>query len=507
MRYLSNQILIDSDHFLIQKNGGSVPVEPKVFDLIVYLIERRHKMVSREELLTNLWPDLNISDASLGNAIKGARKCLEDDGKNQHIIKTIHSRGYQFVAEVEEIDDQTSPLVSSVLQNHAEGPLIAVLPLQNMSFNKENDYLAEGISEDLTTELTRFKNLKVLARHTAFQLEKISGDFVSNCKKYQIDYVIEGSLRVINDSFKINIQLIDTQDLSHVWAESYEGQFEQIYQVQDHIIEQVVAVAASEIVRVETGRSLKRSSASLSAYDYFLRGLYYHKTANDDELNHLKSMDQFKKAIELDSQFVRARVWYCCARFATWDELTKERLELQINDVKAALQINPHESECHRLLGMLYHYQRKEELSEYHHAQALSLSPNDAYIVIKSALFLSLLGKFNKALELAQRAQLLNPLHPGWYWRDLAVIYYGAGQYRKALDAIAKNPQRQIQDLAFMAACYVALKKNDRAKQVVNELLTLQANANILSCTSAIIYRDQSMNQQLAQRMRQAGLK
>ena len=169
--------------------------------------------------------------------------------------------------------------------------------------------------------------------------------------------MIEGSIRRLGDRFRINIQLIDTKNGSHVWAEIYEDSFQNIYAIQDHIIEQVVGVVASEIMRVETGRSLRRSSKNLRAYDHFLRGMYFHRTSDVNSMDHNKAMAEFQKAIALDDDFARARVWFCCARFATWDELTAARLQQQINDVRDALKINPSESECHRLLGMLYNYQ------------------------------------------------------------------------------------------------------------------------------------------------------
>ena len=507
MIYKCKDTTIDTDQFLVCRNSQTVDVEPKIFDLIKYLIECRNKVVSRDQLINQLWPELVVSDASLANAIKGARKCLGDDGKQQQWIKTIHGRGYQFVADVEAVEALSSRgLPQSIIKKQSEGPLIAVLQLQNMSSDKEYDYLAEGISEDLTTELARFKNLQVMARHTAFQLGRGTIDFKKWRNEYSIEYLIEGSIRQIGDRFRINIQLIDTQTGSHVWAEIYQDSFQNIYTIQDHIIEQVVAVVASEIMRIETGHSMQRSSKSLRAYDYFLRGMYFHRTSDERSLDHHKAMAEFQKAIDLDSEFVRARVWYCCARFATWDELTSDRLQRQIDDVREALKINPSESECHRLLGMLYHYQGRDDLANHHHDQALKLSPNDAYIHIKSASFLALSGDNQKALRLAKRAVFLNPLHPSWYWRDLGLVYYVSGDYQQALMAFEHNVQAQHKDLALIAVCYVALGQTAKGRAMVEKLMNLLPEINIGTLLNLLGFKDAGLNQLLIERMTAAGI-
>ena len=128
MIYKTHDLTIDTEQFSVSENSRPVDIEPKIFDLIVYLLEHRNKVVSRDELINQIWPEMVVSDASLANAIKGARKCLGDDGKQQHYIKTIHGRGYQFVADVEELGaQQTYELSPSETKNQSEGPLIAIL--------------------------------------------------------------------------------------------------------------------------------------------------------------------------------------------------------------------------------------------------------------------------------------------------------------------------------------------------------------------------------------------
>lgn len=507
MIYTTQDITIDTEQFQLLKNNCPVDIEPKVFDLVVYLVERRNKVISRDVLIDHLWPDMVVSDASLANAIKGARKSLGDDGKQQKWIKTIHGRGYQFVADVEEnSESEQASLSHSAVKNQAAGPLIAVLQLQNMSSDQTYDYLAEGLSEDLTTELSRFKNLQVMARHTAFKLGRGNVDFKKMRQDYRIEYLIEGSIRPIGESFRINIQLIDTQSGNHVWAEIYQDSFQNIYSIQDHIIEQVVAVVASEIMRVETGHSMQRSSENLRAYDYFLRGMYFHRTSDVNTMDHNQAMVEFQKAINLDGGFARARVWYCCARFATWNELTEARLQQQIDDVCVALNLNPGESECHRLLGILYHYQGRDQLAASHHAQALKLSPNDAYINIKSALFLALSGENKKALELAQRAVFLNPLHPSWYWRDLGIVYYANRDFQLALNAFEQNIQAHDADLALIAVCYVASGQKERAQSTVVELMKKMPGFNVPMLVDQLRFKDTEHNDLLTARMLEAGI-
>ena len=169
MIYQFDEFEIDTQNYQLSNNGTAVDVEPKVFDLLSYLVVNRSKLVTRDELFENIWKGQVVSDTSLSNQIKAARKIIGDSGHAQLCIKTVRGRGYQFVASVVETPNQATALSSSITESTLEirnkAPMVAVLPFQNLSSDREQDYFCEGMSEDITTELSRFTDVQVIARH------------------------------------------------------------------------------------------------------------------------------------------------------------------------------------------------------------------------------------------------------------------------------------------------------------------------------------------------------
>ena len=226
MIYQFGEFKIDTQNYQLSSNGTAVDIEPKVFDLLSYLVVNRSKLVTRDELFDNIWKGQVVSDTSLSNQIKAARKIIGDSAQAQLCIKTVRGRGYQFVASVVETPDQATPLSLSITENslgiRSKAPMVAVLPFQNLSSDREQDYFCEGISEDITTELSRFTDIQVIARHSAFQFTSASCDMGDLVQQLGVDYVVEGSVRRAGDQIRINAQLIETSSQNHVWAERYD---------------------------------------------------------------------------------------------------------------------------------------------------------------------------------------------------------------------------------------------------------------------------------------------
>ena len=200
MIYQFNQITLDTAQYRLSLSGNPVAVEPQVFDLLTYLVEHKDRVVTRDELLENLWKGKVVTDSALGARLKAARKAVGDSGDRQQVIKTIHGRGYQFVSPVTEINaetekvEQTNTDLSKPNRVSTITPSVAVLPFQNMSGDPEQDYFADGMSEEIITALSRIPDLVVISRNSTFVYKGRAVDVRHVGRELDVGYVLEGSI-------------------------------------------------------------------------------------------------------------------------------------------------------------------------------------------------------------------------------------------------------------------------------------------------------------------------
>ena len=513
MIYQFDQFEIDTQNYQLSNNGTAVDVEPKVFDLLSYLVVNRSKLVTRDELFENIWKGQVVSDTSLSNQIKAVRKAIGDSGHAQLCIKTARGRGYQFVASVVETPNQTTTLSSPISENmlgvRNKAPMVAVLPFQNLSSDREQDYFCEGLSEDITTELSRFTDIQVIARHSAFQFKSASYDIGDLVQKLGVDYVVEGSVRRAGNQIRINAQLIETTSQNHVWAERYDFPFKDIFAVQDNIIETVVSTMTGRIQKIELDRARSRSTENLSAYEHLLRGLSYHKTFScswPTQDDFARANAEFEKAIELDPGLARAYAWRICSLSAVRGYYSKEIFSEYIEQCKFALTLDEKESEIHRLLAGCYFALGEFALGQYHIDRAMQLSPNDSLLLARASRYYIFLGEIDKAKILIDRAMHLNPLHPGWYWVHLGMNYYFREDYKSAIECMRKNTEPSGYDMASLAVCYAATGEAELAAKAVAQACEIDKDASIARYTQWDAYKEPARLEMLREGMVLAGL-
>jgi TolB-like protein len=510
--YRFNDYELDTQRYQLCRLGNLVSIEPQVFDLLHYLLANRGKLVSRDELFDSIWSGRVVSDTSLSNHIKSARKAIGDNGRDQNSIKTIHGRGYQFVAETSEQlnhgnDLSTFSTATRSSKNENLGPFVAVLPFQNLSSDTDQNYFAEGMSEDITTELSRFTDIQVIARHTAFQYNSAALDIKKIGEELEIEYLIEGSVRRTEDSVRVNIQLIETANEKHVWAEKFDRPIDDIFKIQDEITETVVSTVTGQIRRIETERSHSRGTDNLRAYDHLLRGLSYHKNGNVSYEDEVKATRELEQAIALDPKFARPRAWIICTKSGMWwEDRTDEMIHALIEDGKYALTLDELESETHRILGSLYLYLRNYQLAGHHFKHAQHLSPNDAHVTVKLGRYYAYTDQLDKALQTVQRAMRLNPMHPGWYWQELGIVNYSMGDYQKAIENFYKNPDIGSYDLAWIGASQAAQGNTSLARQAARKAIEMEPKASVYKFTKFDTYQDISRHDLLCDRMISAGI-
>jgi TolB-like protein/DNA-binding winged helix-turn-helix (wHTH) protein/Tfp pilus assembly protein PilF len=310
---------LDLERSSLRVAGREIELRPKSFEVLRYLVENADRLVTREEAIRAIWPNAVVTDESLTHCVSELRHAL-DDGQ-QAIIKTVPRRGYRFAVPVsclaiDRVREHPSAAVALPRGNLSEGgrspeqpplpdrPSIAVLPFQNLSGDAEQEYFADGVVEEIITALSRFSGLFVIARNSSFTYKGQAVDLKQVGRELGVRYVLEGSVRKASHRVRITGQLIDTTNGAHLWADRFDGSLEDIIDLQDDLTANVVNAMAPKLEQAEIARAKRKSTESLDAYDYFLRGMesaYLDTRETVDEALRL-----FSRAIELDAQFAAA---------------------------------------------------------------------------------------------------------------------------------------------------------------------------------------------------------
>jgi TolB-like protein len=243
-----DEFVLDTDRRELRRGTDTVAVEPQVFDVLEFLIRAREKVVSRDDLLAEVWHGRIVSEATLSSRVNAARTAIGDNGEQQRLIRTLSRKGFRFVGEVIEQTDSPSPLVTTVAATELlpeaadlEGLSIAVLPFTNMSADPEQDYFGDGIAEEIITALSRCSGLFVIARNSSFTYKNKPVDIRDVGRTLGVNYVLEGSVRRAGERLRIIAQLIDARSGAHLWADKFDGDRSDVFDLQDRITEQAVA--------------------------------------------------------------------------------------------------------------------------------------------------------------------------------------------------------------------------------------------------------------------------
>jgi TolB-like protein len=311
--FLFEDCTVDTDRREIHRRAGLVSAGPQVFDLLVYLIRNRHRVVGKDELLEAVWGGRTVSESTLTSHINAVRKAVGDSGSEQRLVRTLPRKGFRFVGEAHEepaclasvvaAPSATPPAMMGALAL-PDRPSIAVLPFTNMSDDPTRDYFADGITEDIITELSRIRWLFVIARNSTFIYKGRAVDVKKVCDEMGVRYALEGSVRQAGDRVRITTQLIDAATGAHLWADRFDGLLEDIFDLQDRVATRIIVAISPKLERAEGERARRKPTENLNAYDCYLRGMAsfycYAMIPNSEALRF------FRQAIELDPDFAAA---------------------------------------------------------------------------------------------------------------------------------------------------------------------------------------------------------
>ncbi|MGD9508561.1 MAG: winged helix-turn-helix domain-containing tetratricopeptide repeat protein [Geminicoccaceae bacterium] len=440
MRLTFGDCVLDPDRRELSRGSKVVATGPQVFDLLLYLIEHRERVVSRDDLLDAVWDGRIVSESTLASHINAVRRAIGDSGQEQHLVRTVARKGFRFVGEV--VETSTSvPVMAD--EPAAQGlplpdrPSIAVLPFVNLSGDPEQDYFADGVVEDIITALSRIRWLFVIARNSSFAYRNQAIDVRQVGRELGVRYVLEGSLRKSANRVRITGQLVDTTSGGHRWAQRYDGALDDIFELQDQMASSVVGAIAPELERAEIERAERKPTESLDAYDHFLRGMARFHAGTREGLD--EALPGFRKAIALDPEFASAygmAAWCLFSRnlndsssdhaheIAEGLRLARRAVDLGRNDA-GALARGGH---------ALAHFTGDLELGIDLLDRAVLLNPNLAAAWFLGGYLRLFRGEHDRAIEQYDQAMRLSPLDPEMFRMQtgVALAHLTAGRFDAA---------------------------------------------------------------------------
>jgi adenylate cyclase len=355
----------------------------------------------------------------------------------------------------------------------AEGPSIVVLPFANMSGEAEQEFFADGLTEDILTELSRFRHLFVISRNSAFKYKGKAVDVRQVARELRVQYVVEGSVRKVGNRVRVTVQLIDAEADRHVWAERYDRQLEDIFAIQDEVTAAIVATLPGRLEAASRERAARKPTDNMAAYECVLAGkLLHHRSNRADNAAALRMLD---RAIALDPSYAHAHAWracvlgqswvngYCQDRDATWEEVGRE---LQI-----ALELDSNDSDVHRILAAVNLAAKEHDKAAFHQERALALNANDDLIVVQQGEVLTWLGRPEEGIPWIEKAMRLNPYHPERFWNHLGRALFVARRYAEAIAAFSRITAPDHLHHAFLAACNAELGNEAAARGHAAEVL------------------------------------
>src|SRR5215813_4759864 len=415
-----------------------VALRPKAFEVLRYLVENADRLVTKAELIRTIWPNVIVTDEVLTHCISEVRQAIGDS--KQTIIATVPRRGYRFTAPVLRVATsagaapQPPPAPPTIQSRPAlpdsgprsqsplhDRPSVAVLPFTNLSGDPQQDYFSEGITEDITTELSRFSELLVIARNSSFQYKGKAVDIRQVGRELGARYVLEGSVRRSGDRVRITAQLVDAMTGAHRWAERYDRELHDALAVQDEVARAIVAILAAHVNRAEIERVLLKPPAVWEAYDYYLRGAeaYFLHINRRTKASLYDARRLLEQSLAIDPDYARAAAILSWTHLNAYiepfdgDYLSPGALDRALELAETAVHLDASLPQARAQLGHVLVHKRRVDAAIAEFERAFALNPN--FFDPRFALVLIYAGEPARAIEVLESNIRLDPFQSHVY--------------------------------------------------------------------------------------------
>jgi TolB-like protein len=428
----------------------------------------------------------------------------------RHRLKNITGPIDVFTVEIDSAKPDTPPWLppmQSTLLAPPNESSVAVLPLDNMTGDPSDEHLCKGISDDIITNLCRFRDLTVIARHSAFMVKDMQLPIQEIGRQLGIRYVLLGKLQRAGRRIRIAVQLVDSETGSALWADRFDGDLEEIFDFQDEVTEIIAARLALQIQAAERRRMSEAHDPDLRAYGLILRGedlgLRFRRETNA----HARRL--FEQAVEVDPKFGRSyaamsRTFNLDWRYS-WSATPELSLGKAVDLAMAAINHDNLDARGYSELGYAYLYQKRHDECLAAYRRAIELNPNDADIVAEYADALVYVGEGEQSIDLMSKAMRLNPYHPDWYLWYLADAYNSLGRSEEVIETV-KRMRDPSEGRRLLAANYAHLGMMDEARKHADQVMQLHPHFTVKAWAERPPYRDRTIIERYMTGLRLAGL-
>lgn len=414
--------------------------------MLQLLVSNPGRLLTKEDILNSVWDDVVVSEGLVKEYVHDLRVTLGDDPKDPKFIETVHGRGYRFLGGIEAVDPQPQP----------DRPSIAVLPLTNISGDPKEEYFADGLTEEIITALSFVPWLFVVARNSSFIYRNSNRDFREISAELGIRYLLEGSIRRAGEQVRVNARLIDAETDTQIWANRYESDVVDVFNLQDEITDAVVSAIGTKIQHAEIARATRKRPNDLTAYDLYLRARAALNAVDIDAASNL--LDQ---AIERAPDYAKAkavRAW--CTTLIGWHFIAPSQVQREesLRLANEALVSPQADAEVHAYAGYTIGFMSEESQRAVSLVEEVTRQcPSFAWAWASLALLESYHGAPQRAIELAETALRLSPRDPQSFRCEMAICksHLVLKQYERSL-YYAELGLLKCPSNAFFLMCRIA---------------------------------------------------
>ncbi len=475
MKIAFNDCEIDTELFQISRAGGAVDLTPLTARLLTYLIDNRHRVVSKDELVEEVWDRRIVTDATLTTAIKEVRLAIGDNGRVQHTIRTVHGIGYRFVADLSPptaAEPAPSPETSAAVEvAPRQAPAVVVLPFEDLGPEDNRDYLVEGLTEEVIVALSRFKELAVVAISSAFEIAQMERPPLQVTRELGARYLISGSVRRGVDRVRVSVQLTDADDGSRLWVETYERKPEDLIDLQTTIAGSIAGVLPGRVRDMEVVRTLRQPVRDLSALQAYQRVIWQFRRHRSISRALLELGSLLETTDDLALAHAQAGVMKGFTALTSGkpdDDMRRQ----STSHAKTALAIDPTDARVQSMAGITHLYACDFTPAREHTKRAVELNPNSIEANHFRAIVLGASGNAPLALEYHDQAMRLDPYFPEHYFEGAIEAHYLLGDYEAAIDLFQRWTDPFEHVLFPAAACYAMAGNLQEASKLVSALET-----------------------------------
>jgi adenylate cyclase len=442
------------------------------------------------------------SIAEAGGICLSGKVYEEVEGKLDLVCEDMGPQQLKNIArpvKVYRVDGRTlsgaAPQVASVPDRSSlpapDGPSIAVLPFTNMSGDPEQEFFADGLTEDILTALSRFREFLVISRNSTFVYKGKAVNVQEVANTLNVQYVVEGSVRKSGNRVRITVQLIEARKDRHVWAERYDRDLEDIFAIQDEVTSSIVATLPGRVEAATYQAIVRKPTESMAAYELVLTAKILHHRFRQEDNREAQKM--IASALALDPNYAHAHAWRACiigqSVVCNWAADPKAAMQTVRDELRIALALDPDDSDVHRILSAVHLLSRDYEACEYHQQRAVALNPNNDLIVVERGELSTWQGEPEKGIEWIKKAMRLNPHHPDRYWNHLGRAYFVARRYREAIEAFKHVTHPNQFHHAFLAASFAMMEDKAAAETHARSVLGLDPSFSAEAYLRTLYYR------------------